>query len=679
MEGLDSIITSAEAELTKLQSFDYFSPRRKLDVLVAVHRTIVDGLGRLPPIELKDDGDTVEQRSLEDESKASSASASESNTTRKSNTSSADLILPLLIQLLVRSNPPNFSSQLLFIQRFRSEQLLKFDGESAYCFINFQAAAQFIETAKPADLGLEHGRAEEFGLPSTASASVERNGGSAGDTSAALQLLRTVNRDQEQAQRQHRLLGSITNTGPGGGVAANVAGRVKGLSGVVNSSFSVLGKAIGSGTSAGMEAWDRSSRNLESLKSLDEIRGILGSNQSGSPKTSRTIGAEKDKVGFPTSRDKPASDYSSVSEQQLDTVLPSETSWKRDPSKPSLSDRLASLNRRPPSLSTPTSTPAEGSTSAANPLISSGALQVRPGALLRHNTSGSMGSLQTYTEPPVTEDKPLPASLQSPYPPLSSPPTVDRPLHVVLASSGSVASIKVPLIVQRLLQHANVRVQVVATKPSLHFYDGDAIDTACEDKYTVKDLAQENADAASGGASSDRLPRSSPRAHLWRDEDEWSDWKRVGDPILHIELRRWADIVLVAPLSANTLAKLAAGMCDDLLTSFLRALSPSTPTLLFPAMNTLMYRHPLTATHLSIVQETLGYQVHGPIEKTLACGDVGEGAMLEWTDIVGLVVQRFGLVEAVQGNDDVGQRRTGEEVAETPPTAGEKPREMGDK
>ena len=59
-------------------------------------------------------------------------------------------------------------------------------------------------------------------------------------------------------------------------------------------------------------------------------------------------------------------------------------------------------------------------------------------------------------------------------------------------------------------------------------------------------------------------------------------------------------------------------------TSFLRALSPSTPTVLFPAMNTLMYMHPLTAKQLAIARHELGYEVVGPISKLLACGDLGE-------------------------------------------------------
>lgn len=56
-----------------------------------------------------------------------------------------------------------------------------------------------------------------------------------------------------------------------------------------------------------------------------------------------------------------------------------------------------------------------------------------------------------------------------------------------------------------------------------------------------------------------------------QDESDWRDWQKVGDPVLHIELRRWADIFVIAPLSANTLAKMANGMCDNLLTCIVRA------------------------------------------------------------------------------------------------------------
>ncbi|GAA6015790.1 hypothetical protein JCM8202_001118 [Rhodotorula sphaerocarpa] len=189
-----------------------------------------------------------------------------------------------------------------------------------------------------------------------------------------------------------------------------------------------------------------------------------------------------------------------------------------------------------------------------------------------------------------------------------------RRLHVLLALAGSVASIKAPLIVQHLLTYAEVDVQVVATKSATHF-------------FSAKEIEEQ----------------SQGRTRVWTDADEWAAWKKIGDPVLHIELRRWADIVLVAPCSANTLAKLTTGICDNILTSFMRALPTFVPVYLFPAMNTHMYSHPLTAKQLKMVQEELGYHVRGPIGKTLACGDVGLGAMTEWTDIVQLVVDKYDL------------------------------------
>ncbi|KAJ7484669.1 flavoprotein [Mycena latifolia] len=188
--------------------------------------------------------------------------------------------------------------------------------------------------------------------------------------------------------------------------------------------------------------------------------------------------------------------------------------------------------------------------------------------------------------------------------------------HVLLITTGSVASVKAPLIVEELLRYENVKVEVVATIPSLVFYDADAIRRA--------------------------------GVRVWTDEDEWPAAYKIGDPILHIELRRWADIVLVAPCSANTLSKIAHGICDNLTTSLMRALAPTMPTYIFPAMNTLMYEHPLTAEHLRIVRDVVKYTVMGPIGKLLACGDIGIGAMTEWRDIVQVVVDKFKLTREAE-------------------------------
>uniref|UniRef100_A0A0B6ZDI2 Flavoprotein domain-containing protein n=1 Tax=Arion vulgaris TaxID=1028688 RepID=A0A0B6ZDI2_9EUPU len=67
------------------------------------------------------------------------------------------------------------------------------------------------------------------------------------------------------------------------------------------------------------------------------------------------------------------------------------------------------------------------------------------------------------------------------------------------------------------------------------------------------------------------------------DTDEWEAWSSIQDPVLHIELRKWADIMLIAPLDANTLAKIATGLCDNLLTCVARAWDPQRALLFAPA------------------------------------------------------------------------------------------------
>ena len=119
----------------------------------------------------------------------------------------------------------------------------------------------------------------------------------------------------------------------------------------------------------------------------------------------------------------------------------------------------------------------------------------------------------------------------------------------------------------------------------------------------------------------------------------------------------WADVLLVAPLSAHTLAKLAHGFCDDTVSCVIRAWDfgygprPGKPLLLAPAMNTAMWEHPLTQTQLATVQgfwntshTTVGGRVGddssnmvriiAPQVKTLACGEIGNGALASVDDIL---------------------------------------------
>ena len=199
----------------------------------------------------------------------------------------------------------------------------------------------------------------------------------------------------------------------------------------------------------------------------------------------------------------------------------------------------------------------------------------------------------------------------------------DYKVDVILGMTGSVASIKAGELIMRLAYLAGPRItslKVVATKAAKHFFNWEEV---------KKDL-------------------SSPNIGFHSDEEEWRDWKKVGDPVLHIELRRWADILVIAPCSANTLAKLANGLCDDLLSCIVRAWDFKDPTKLLviaPAMNTMMWESPFTQKHLETLVELGGgtmddqkrVQIIGPVEKTLACGDVGNGAMASPEDIARLV------------------------------------------
>lgn len=125
---------------------------------------------------------------------------------------------------------------------------------------------------------------------------------------------------------------------------------------------------------------------------------------------------------------------------------------------------------------------------------------------------------------------------------------------------------------------------------------------------------------------------------LHDDHDEWSQWKKVGDPVLHIDLRKWADLFLIAPLDANTMAKMANGICDNLLTCTVRAWDTSKPLIYCPAMNVHMYNHPITREQLSKLQ-SYGYLRVDSVEKRLACGDVGMGGMASVETISDKVVE----------------------------------------
>jgi phosphopantothenoylcysteine decarboxylase/phosphopantothenate--cysteine ligase len=105
-----------------------------------------------------------------------------------------------------------------------------------------------------------------------------------------------------------------------------------------------------------------------------------------------------------------------------------------------------------------------------------------------------------------------------------------------------------------------------------------------------------------------------------------------GDPLLHIRLARDADAVVIAPATANLLARAAAGMADDLLTATL--LATEAPVVVCPAMNDRMYAHPATQSNLQRLAE-FGYRIAGPAVGPLAWGEgEGPGRMLEPEEIL---------------------------------------------
>jgi phosphopantothenoylcysteine decarboxylase len=203
--------------------------------------------------------------------------------------------------------------------------------------------------------------------------------------------------------------------------------------------------------------------------------------------------------------------------------------------------------------------------------------------------------------------------------------------NVLLGATGSVAAVRVPALVEALTT-AGHAVKVVSTTAATYFFDPAPLRAA--------------------GA-------------LYLDDDEWrgrAEGGRYarGDEVVHVELRKWADLFLLAPLDANTLAKLAVGLCDNCLTCVWRAWDPARPVVLAPAMNTLMWQHPFTKRHLRslaadagaghipahLADDALVQQINdrsptlrivGPITKALACGDTGVGAMAEVPEVVAAV------------------------------------------
>lgn len=171
---------------------------------------------------------------------------------------------------------------------------------------------------------------------------------------------------------------------------------------------------------------------------------------------------------------------------------------------------------------------------------------------------------------------------------------------IVLGITGGIAAYKCAELVRRLKEHG-CEVKVVMTDSAKHF---------------ITPLTMQ---AVSGEMVSDSLLDPSAEAAMG-----------------HIEFAKWADLILVAPATSNIIAKMAAGIADDLLTTLL--LATPAQVAIAPAMNQQMYAHPATQANLTTLAER-GVNIWGPGKGEQACGDVGAGRMLEPHELVELCTQ----------------------------------------
>jgi len=166
---------------------------------------------------------------------------------------------------------------------------------------------------------------------------------------------------------------------------------------------------------------------------------------------------------------------------------------------------------------------------------------------------------------------------------------------VILGVTGSIAAYKSADIASRLTQ-AGVEVCVVMTQEAEHFITA----------LTLQML------------SCNKVYRD-----MFEAQDAWD--------VEHVSLADTADLILIAPATANVIAKLSSGLCDDLLTCTVMA--SKAPVLLAPAMNDNMYAHKSVQANIERLKK-IGYKFVGPVRGRLACGRSGLGRMSDVDEIV---------------------------------------------
>jgi phosphopantothenoylcysteine decarboxylase/phosphopantothenate--cysteine ligase len=167
--------------------------------------------------------------------------------------------------------------------------------------------------------------------------------------------------------------------------------------------------------------------------------------------------------------------------------------------------------------------------------------------------------------------------------------------HILLGVTGGIAAYKSPDLVRRLRERG-AEVQVVMTAAAREFVTPTTFQ-AVSARPVRTDLWDAAAEAAMG----------------------------------HIELARWAEAVLIAPASADFVARLAAGLADDLLATL--CLATAAPIAVAPAMNHLMWANPATGANIATLAGR-GVHIYGPAEGDQACGEIGPGRMLEPLELV---------------------------------------------
>ncbi len=181
---------------------------------------------------------------------------------------------------------------------------------------------------------------------------------------------------------------------------------------------------------------------------------------------------------------------------------------------------------------------------------------------------------------------------------------------VVLGVSGSIAAYKIAGLASLLVKnHADVH--VIMTKNALNFITPVTFETLTKNKCLVDTF------------------------------DRNFEFK-----VEHVSLAQKADIFMVAPATANVIAKIAHGLADDMLTTTF--LAAKCAKVVSPAMNTAMYENPITQDNLSICRK-YGIQVVEPADGHLACGDSGKGKMPEVEQLFKVICQTLNVCGSAGG------------------------------